>query len=104
MQPNSARAVRNGRFERIISFSTPGPAKIVCLYLNVYTPVTINDNSRLPVMFWIHGGGYTAGAGSEPRYTNSSMPGQDVVLVTINYRVLPQVWCRFLTGHYSEGI
>ena len=47
----------------------------------------MNADSRLPVMFWIHGGGCSAGAGSEPRYTNSSLPAQGLVLVTINYRL-----------------
>lgn len=67
-------------------FLDSGPSED-CLYLNVYTPATANANSRLPVMFWIHGGGYTAGAGSEPRYTNSTLPAEGVVLVTINYRL-----------------
>lgn len=56
-----------------------------CLFLNVYTPA--KSAHHLPVMFWIHGGGYTAGAGSEPRYTNSGLPLRDVILVTINYRL-----------------
>ena len=67
-------------------FLDPGPSED-CLYLNVYTPVAADNSGRLPVMFWIHGGGYTAGAGSEPRYTNSTLPLQGVVLVTINYRL-----------------
>jgi para-nitrobenzyl esterase len=67
-------------------FLDSGPSED-CLYLNVYTPATANDNSRLPVMFWIHGGAYTAGAGSEPRYVSSALAARDVVLVTINYRL-----------------
>ncbi|MDE3106344.1 MAG: carboxylesterase family protein, partial [Acidobacteriota bacterium] len=58
-----------------------------CLYLNVYTPAAAAPGKRLPVMVWIHGGGYTAGAGSEPRYTDSQLPGHGVVLVTLNYRL-----------------
>jgi para-nitrobenzyl esterase len=38
-------------------------------------------------MVWIHGGGFAAGAGSEPRYTNSALVSKKVVLVTINYRL-----------------
>jgi para-nitrobenzyl esterase len=38
-------------------------------------------------MFWIHGGGYTAGSGSEPRYTNPALVHHDVIVVTINYRL-----------------
>lgn len=58
-----------------------------CLHLHVYSPATANASSRLPVMYWIHGGGYAAGAGSEPRYTNSPLPLHDVVLVTVDYRM-----------------
>jgi para-nitrobenzyl esterase len=67
-------------------FLDSGPSED-CLHLNVYSPVTTNSASRLPVMFWIHGGGYAAGAGSEPRYTNSLLPQHGVVLVTIDYRM-----------------
>ena len=67
-------------------FLDPGPSED-CLYLNVYVPAGIKPTSKLPVMFWIHGGGYTAGAGSEPRYTNSALVPKGVVLVTINYRL-----------------
>ena len=38
-------------------------------------------------MFWIHGGGYTAGASSEPRHNGDFLPLKGVVLVTINYRL-----------------
>lgn len=67
-------------------FQDDGPSED-CLYLNVYVPATARAKSRLPVMFWIHGGGYAAGSGSEPRYTSSALPKQGVVLVTINYRL-----------------
>ncbi len=66
-------------------FLDSGPSED-CLYLNVYAPAA-GPGVRLPVMFWIHGGGYTAGAGSEARYTNSGLPLRNVVLVTINYRL-----------------
>jgi para-nitrobenzyl esterase len=67
-------------------FLDQGPSED-CLFLNVYTPAKASAGNRLPVMVWIHGGGYTAGAGSEPRYTNSGLPSRGVVLVTINYRL-----------------
>ena len=67
-------------------FLDSGPSED-CLHLNVYAPAATNSASRLPVMFWIHGGGYAAGAGSEPRYTNSALPLHGVVLVTIDYRM-----------------
>ena len=67
-------------------FLDSGPSED-CLYLNVYVPAGATATKKLPVMFWIHGGGYTAGAASEPRYTNSELVPKGVVLVTVNYRL-----------------
>jgi len=58
-----------------------------CLYLNVYAPATADDHSKLPVMFWIHGGGFAGGSGDEPRHNGDFLPLKGVVLVTINYRL-----------------
>ncbi len=58
-----------------------------CLYLNVYTPADAKSKSKLPVMFWIHGGGYSGGSASEPRHNGDYLPTKSVVLVTINYRL-----------------
>ena len=67
-------------------FQDAGPSED-CLYLDVYTPAAANHASRLPVMFWIHGGAYAAGGSSEPRYSDSPLVDRGVVLVTINYRM-----------------
>ncbi len=58
-----------------------------CLFLNVYAPAGAKAKSKLPVMFWIHGGGYLAGSASEPRHGGDFLPLKGVVLVTINYRL-----------------
>jgi para-nitrobenzyl esterase len=58
-----------------------------CLYLNVYSPSMAKAGSKLPVMFWIHGGGYSGGGSSEPRHNGDFLPTKGVVLVTINYRL-----------------
>ena len=55
-----------------------------CLYLNIVTPK--NLKSKLPVMFWIHGGGYRYGNGSGS-YLNKDLVLNDVIVVTINYRL-----------------
>jgi para-nitrobenzyl esterase len=55
-----------------------------CLTLNVYSP-TMNETANLPVMVWIHGGALIVGTGQD--YPPESLVGQDVVLVTINYRL-----------------
>jgi para-nitrobenzyl esterase len=58
-----------------------------CLFLNVYAPAGATDDSKLPVMFWIHGGAFAVGASSEPKYNGGVLPLKGVVLVTINYRL-----------------
>src|ERR1035437_6826848 len=67
-------------------FEDAGPSED-CLFLNVYAPADSTDKSKLPVMFWIHGGGYAVGASSEPRHNGDFLPLKGVVLVTINYRL-----------------
>jgi para-nitrobenzyl esterase len=67
-------------------FQDAGPSEN-CLFLNIYTPADATDKSKLPVMFWIHGGGYSGGASSEPRHNGDFLPLKGVVLVTINYRL-----------------
>ncbi|MCZ6890270.1 MAG: carboxylesterase family protein, partial [Gammaproteobacteria bacterium] len=57
-----------------------------CLYLNVWTPGV--DDGKRPVMVWIHGGGNTVGAGSQPRINGEHLARMgDVVAVTLNYRL-----------------
>jgi len=59
-----------------------------CLYLNVYTPqLPESNNELLPVMFYIHGGGWTSGSGNPDLYGPDILLDKDVVLVTINYRL-----------------
>jgi hypothetical protein len=43
------------------------------LYLNVWTPAVPGDGARLPTMVWIHGGGFVAGSGAEPRYDRTQL-------------------------------
>ena len=57
-----------------------------CLYLNVWSAAESADEKR-PVMVWIHGGGLTVGASSNPAYDGASLAKKGVVLVSINYRL-----------------
>ncbi len=58
-----------------------------CLFLNVWTPATATKKSKLPVMVWIHGGGFTGGSGSGPGSAGHAFAKQGVILTTINYRL-----------------
>ncbi|BFZ64266.1 hypothetical protein YB2330_005407 [Saitoella coloradoensis] len=63
-----------------------------CLCLNIFTPyIPASDcasEQLKPVMFWIHGGAFTGGSGSDPTFDGGNMASRgDVVLVTINYRL-----------------
>ena len=57
-----------------------------CLYLNVWTPAK-SAGEKLPVMVWIHGGGFTAGATSYDRYNGANLAKKGVVVVSVAYRV-----------------
>jgi para-nitrobenzyl esterase len=66
-------------------FRDAGPSED-CLYLNVWTPAkTAGD--KLPVMVWIYGGGFEAGASSEPRQDGTRLAAKGVVVVSMNYRL-----------------
>ncbi|KAF7719870.1 Carboxylic ester hydrolase [Penicillium ucsense] len=64
-----------------------------CFFLNVWTPYLPRSRAysrdRLkPVMFWIHGGAFTGGSGSDPVFDGGNLASRgDVVVVTINYRL-----------------
>jgi para-nitrobenzyl esterase len=57
-----------------------------CLGLNVWTPAR-SASEKLPVMFWIHGGGFQIGAASQTVYDGEPLASQGVVVVSINYRM-----------------
>ena len=58
-----------------------------CLYLNVWTPAAPGTSARLPTMVWIHGGGFVAGSGAEPRYDGARLAARGIVVVTVNNRL-----------------
>jgi para-nitrobenzyl esterase len=103
------RGIRYGRAERFrapvaapaaaetIRAAEPGPAcpqrgkrrpqAEDCLFLNVWTPAP-TATARLPVLVWVHGGGYAYGSATDPvtdgRYLAA---GGDVVVVSVNHRL-----------------
>lgn len=62
-----------------------GPTNEDCLFLNVWRPDT--DATDLPVMVFIHGGGFSLGAAGVPLYEGAALAERGVVLVTMNYRL-----------------
>jgi para-nitrobenzyl esterase len=65
------------------------PASENCLTLNVWKPIKAAKLpvAKLPVMVWIHGGGFVNGSGTAALYDGSQLARLGVVVVTINYRL-----------------
>ena len=74
-----------------------------CLFLNIFIPGRVDLNNKLPVMFWIHGGGFTSG-------TSTLYPGDylsvygHLIVVTINYRVAQMGWLRTKEQYGNFGL
>ena len=70
--------------------ATPGlpqsPQSEDCLYLNVMTPAKTAGES-LPVMVWLHGGGYSSGSGNDRLCNLHRLPQHGVVVVTVTMRL-----------------
>jgi para-nitrobenzyl esterase len=72
--------------EEIPGFPESPPQSEDCLYLNVMTPAkTVGE--ALPVMVWLHGGGYSSGSGNDLLSNLHRLPQQGVVVVTVTMRL-----------------
>ena len=60
-----------------------------CLFLNVFTPDETKEGDKLPVLVYIHGGGYTGGCGHEKHFDGPVWPAKGIIGVTLNYRLGP---------------
>ncbi len=58
-----------------------------CLFVNVWRPTDIPEDTKLPVMVWIHGGGWVGGGSSIPFYDGSEFARKGIVVVSLNYRL-----------------
>ena len=58
-----------------------------CLYVNVWRPAGTPANARLPIMFWIYGGGFVNGGSSPAVYAGDKFAQKGVILISANYRL-----------------
>lgn len=76
-----------------------------CLYVNVWTDAEAAD-AKLPVMVWIHGGGWTSGSNSVATYDGEAFAENGVVLVSVNYRMSGFGWMAHpaLSAESERGV
>ena len=94
----------------------PGEGEEDCLFLNVLRPEGTQPGDDLPVLFFVHGGGHTDGAGTQELYVGSSFGrplsdppftaeapdlAREAIVVTVNYR-LAQLGFLSLPGLSEE--
>ncbi|HVN93308.1 MAG TPA: carboxylesterase family protein [Terracidiphilus sp.] len=63
---------------------TPAPMSEDCLTLNIWAPTGAH---KAPVFFWIHGGALTTGSSRDDLYDGTKLAGQDIVVVSLNFRL-----------------
>jgi para-nitrobenzyl esterase len=63
------------------------PTSEDCLYLNVWTPPNATPTSKLPVIVFIYGGGFTIGSSGSALYDGEALARRGAIYVNLNYRV-----------------
>jgi hypothetical protein len=71
----------------ILDIGMPGLQQRAFLFLLLLWLSMVAQRAKLPVMVWIHGGGFIAGSSSEPRQDGERLAGKGVVVVSLNYRM-----------------
>ena len=69
--------------------------------LDVYTPA---EGKNHPVMIWIHGGGWRRGDKSAVQHKPQAFVDKGFVFVSVNYRFVPQVTVKEMTGDIAKAI
>lgn len=82
-----ADLTREGFYAKEFYENDPTKMDEDCLYLNIWTPADAEPGAGLPVLFWIHGGAFLHGCGSEKEFDGEGFAKKGVILVSINYRV-----------------
>lgn len=91
--PERWRGIRDGSHFGAICMQPDAPALARqpamsedCLTINVWRPEGA-AGKRLPVLVWIHGGGWVSGSSAEPEYDGSALARRGIVVVSFNYRL-----------------
>ncbi len=71
--------------------------------LDIYTPERVGDE-KLPVMFWIHGGGWVVGDKGDVAIKPRVLTERGFVFVSTNYRLLPDVTMDVLTRDVAKSL
>ena len=90
-----------GRLDELVAM--PQPVGEDCLVVNVVTPTV--DRRRRPVLFYIHGGGFTVGSGLTMTFGERFVVREDIVLVTVNHRLgaLGYMYLGDVASELAEG-
>lgn len=91
------------RLERVMGpIRHAGPQHEDCLSVTVWTPGT--DGNR-PVLVWLHGGGFSSGAGSAEWYSGERLAAAgDIVVVSVNYRLGALGFLALEPGTGNQGL
>jgi len=71
-----------------------------CLQLNIWTP-TLDHDAKLPVMVYIHGGGFMTGSGIDDTFNGGYLASHGVLVVTLNYRL--GIFGFFASTEFSQS-
>jgi para-nitrobenzyl esterase len=82
--PRAPQLRADPAFEQLFGSTLPA-REDNCLTLNVWTPAP--GATGLPVLVWLHSGGYVTGSGSDDCYPGANFARDGVVVVSVNYRL-----------------
>lgn len=98
---SAAEAADNMTVQLDIAYAEPQGSDKRLTSLDVYSPVSGEDH---PIMFWIHGGGWRRGDKANVSLKPQTFLGKGYVLVSVNYRLVPQVRYKEQGGDIAQAI
>ena len=86
------------QIHRDIAYTDPADAS---RRLDVYAPA---DGEGHPVMVWLHGGGWRKGDKAGVQHKPQAFVDRGFIFVSVNYRFVPQVTVKEMTGDIAKAI